>query len=238
MFATAKATLERSETLRARYERLRKKPTGTDVLSGIHGGQKVEQNPHRVDLAGVALSNANERCTYCQGTGRVKAYKATRVCVCAYRGIARKCMDRYRIIRTSGPWGKCSIQRSEGGGLMRGFKEVEFLADVDLAARRVLSAEERKVYELYSVGGFAWDQCARKLGMDRGNFFHAVYSVERKLGKAVYLAGIFPAGRYLVEDVDPDQIAKPVNTNYNSPNFRLTVMGKYRHITSLKGAVA
>jgi hypothetical protein len=31
--------------------------------------------------------------------------------------------------------------------------------------------------------GADWKLCSRKLGIDRGNFFHAVYRIEQKLGR-------------------------------------------------------
>jgi hypothetical protein len=33
------------------------------------------------------------------------------------------------------------------------------------------------------VLGADWKLCTRKLGIDRGNFFHAVYRIEQKLGR-------------------------------------------------------
>jgi len=32
--------------------------------------------------------------------------------------------------------------------------------------------------------GADWRLCTRRLGMDRGNFFHMVYRIEQKLGRA------------------------------------------------------
>jgi hypothetical protein len=31
--------------------------------------------------------------------------------------------------------------------------------------------------------GADWKLCSRKLGIDRGNFFHAIYRIEQKLGR-------------------------------------------------------
>jgi len=221
-------------TIRERYEAARK-PIPVEWLSGTTKGRTINEASHkRVDLADIAFANAREKCVYCGGSGKVKRHFVMRVCSCAYRGIAVKAMNRYRVLRMSGPWGRCRIERTQTGGLMRGFVEVEFLAEIDLAARRVLNGPELKVYELYEAQNADWRYCSARVGLNRGNFFHLVYVVEQKLGKALYLSGIFPAGRYVGEEVEVSQIAKPKKTNYSSPMFRLNPKWN-RHILPKMG---
>jgi hypothetical protein len=62
-------------------------------------------------------------------------------------------------------------------------KEEEYMADFDLVARRHLDAVHYKVFRYYFLLGGDWKLCARKLGIDRGKLYHAVYRVEEKLGK-------------------------------------------------------
>lgn len=40
-----------------------------------------------------------------------------------------------------------------------------------------------RVFRYYFLLGADWKLCCRQLGMDRGNFFHAVYRIEQKLGR-------------------------------------------------------
>ena len=42
---------------------------------------------------------------------------------------------------------------------------------------------EDKIFRYHFLLGADWKLCARKLGIDRGNFFHAVYRIEQKLGR-------------------------------------------------------
>ncbi|MEQ1886528.1 MAG: hypothetical protein ABL967_15795 [Bryobacteraceae bacterium] len=65
-----------------------------------------------------------------------------------------------------------------------GRKDEEYLADFCLISRRVLTEEEYKLFRYHFLLGADWKLCTRKLGMDRGNFFHAVYRIEQKLGRA------------------------------------------------------
>jgi hypothetical protein len=183
------------------------------LLGGRRAHAQIVEDVERIDLAGVALALADESCKYCCGCGWVGVYEAKRVCNCVYRRIARECLARYRCIRATGPWGWGSIQRTRSGRLVRGFVESEFVAEVELCGRRVLTGTELRLFKLYDLGsGWGWQDCARELRMDRGNFFHAVYAVERKLGKAFSSAGpfgLFPVRRYFGGGVDESQIGRP-----------------------------
>jgi hypothetical protein len=62
-------------------------------------------------------------------------------------------------------------------------KDEEFIADFTLVARRNLTDEEHRLFRFHFLLGADWKLCSRKLGMERGNFFHAVYRIEQKLGR-------------------------------------------------------
>jgi hypothetical protein len=64
-----------------------------------------------------------------------------------------------------------------------GRKDEEYIADFTLVARRTLTEEEHRLFRYHFLLGADWKLCSRKLGMDRGNFFHAVYRIEQKLGR-------------------------------------------------------
>ena len=52
-----------------------------------------------------------------------------------------------------------------------------------LVARRALDDFEHRLFRYHFLLGADWKLCARRLGIDRGNFFHAVYRIEQKLGR-------------------------------------------------------
>jgi hypothetical protein len=64
-----------------------------------------------------------------------------------------------------------------------GRKDEEYIADFCLMARRTLNEEEHRLFRFHFLLGADWKLCCRKLGMERGNFFHAVYRIEQKLGR-------------------------------------------------------
>jgi hypothetical protein len=64
-----------------------------------------------------------------------------------------------------------------------GRKDEEYMADFCLVSRRNLSEDEHRLFRYHFLLGADWTLCTRKLGMSRGNFFHAVYRIEQKLGR-------------------------------------------------------
>ena len=58
------------------------------------------------------------------------------------------------------------------------------MADFCLVSRRMLDDEDHRLFRFYFLLGADWQLCARRLKMDRGNFFHAIYRIERTLGRA------------------------------------------------------
>lgn len=58
------------------------------------------------------------------------------------------------------------------------------MADFCLVSRRALSEFEHKLFRFHFLLGADWKLCARRLGVDRGNFFHGVYRIQAKLGRA------------------------------------------------------
>jgi hypothetical protein len=57
------------------------------------------------------------------------------------------------------------------------------MADFCLVSRRTLDETQYKIFTNHFLLGADWKLCCRKLGMDRGAFFHEVYRIEQKLGR-------------------------------------------------------
>ncbi len=64
-----------------------------------------------------------------------------------------------------------------------GRKDEEYVADFCLVSRRALGEDEYRIFNYHFLLGADWKLCCRKLKIDRGNFFHAVYRIEQKLGR-------------------------------------------------------
>jgi hypothetical protein len=65
-----------------------------------------------------------------------------------------------------------------------GRKNEEYIADFCLVSRRYLTEEEYRIFRFHFLLGADWKMCCRRLNMDKGLFFHAVYRIQQKLGRA------------------------------------------------------
>ncbi len=95
-----------------------------------------------------------------------------------------------------------------------GLKDEEFIADFTLVARRNLTEEEHRLFRYHFLLGADWKLCSRKLGIDRGNFFHSVYRIEQKLGRVfreLQPYPLFPLDDYFhgPSRIGPQPVAKP-----------------------------
>jgi hypothetical protein len=80
-----------------------------------------------------------------------------------------------------------------------GRKDEEYIADFYLVSRRHLSPEEFRLFKFHFLYGADWKLCCRKLGMDRGNFFHSVYRIQQRLGRVfreLQPYGLYPLDEY------------------------------------------
>ncbi len=134
------------------------------------------------------LALAMHNCTQCHGSGlRIGRKRTAFPCNCVLRTIFRICFHRFvRCATQEKHLSKVSLEPHNGRQRPGswGRKDEEYMADFCLIARRSLDDFEYKLFRYHFLLGADWKLCARKLGMDRGNFFHSVYRIEQKLGRA------------------------------------------------------
>jgi len=148
-------------------------------------------------------------CNRCFGSGLYPAGLAGRltVCNCVLRAVFRACYGKWRAIAEDqsmariGSTATSHLGRRPAG--RRGWSwarpREEFRADFELIARRTLDAGHFAIFRLHFLEGLDWKICCARLRMDRGNFFHSVYRVEQRLGKAYREAApyaLFPVYEY------------------------------------------
>jgi hypothetical protein len=96
---------------------------------------------------------------------------------------------------------RISLEFIPGGerNLTWGRKDEEYMADFILVSRRTLEEFEFRVFRFHFLLGADWKLCCRRLNIDRGNFFHAVYRIQQKLGRVfreLEPYGLFPVDEY------------------------------------------
>jgi DNA-directed RNA polymerase specialized sigma24 family protein len=111
--------------------------------------------------------------------------------------VTRSVLHKYRSIERQTAVMGLSIRRSlSHGWLTYSIPKAEFVADVQQLAWNCLDPLERRVFQLHLLDGRQQPECSRRLRMDRGNFYHAKYRVEQKVGQAFLDAGLYPFNVY------------------------------------------
>jgi hypothetical protein len=133
------------------------------------------------------LALAAPACNICLGLGlRIGRHGATHPCNCVLRAIFRACFDRFRESVSREKYMSRVTLDPLPGKERRGSwgrKDEEFAADFCLVSKRTLTESENRIFKYHFLLGADWKLCCTRLGMDRGNFFHAVYRIEQKLGR-------------------------------------------------------
>ena len=126
----------------------------------------------------LALTLSAQSCSICFGLG-VRPIGERQTCRCVLRRIFRICYERFR---------ECDAAP--------GVTQKEFLADFCGVGRRALTSAEYQLFSFHFLLAAPCGACCRRLGLDRGKFFHSVYRIEAKLGAAFYAHGLFPLDNY------------------------------------------
>ena len=161
------------------------------------------------------LALANQRCTHCRGIGlrvSLKQSGHTSPCNCVLRAIFRSCFERFAECATQDRRiSHVRIERrpGKGGHATWGRKDEEYLADFMSITERTLTPVEFKLFRIHFILGADSRLCCEKFKIDRGSFFHAVYRIEQKLGRAfreVEPYSLYPLDEYFggtVKTLDP-----------------------------------
>jgi hypothetical protein len=133
------------------------------------------------------LALAQQSCTLCHGLGlRQGRSEASPPCPCVFRAIFRTCYAKFRECANKEPRiSQISLEANPGQQrkCVFGLKNEEYAADFCLVSRRVLSPEDYRIFKFHFLLGADWKLCCRRLGMDRGSFYHAIYRIQEKLGR-------------------------------------------------------
>lgn len=135
------------------------------------------------------LALAQQSCTICFGLGLLEPlHRESRPCHCVERAIFRACYERFRQCASKEAHiSRVSLEANPGRQRkgIYGRKNGEYVADFILVSRRVLDENTAayRLFKYYFLLGADWKLCCRKLGIDRGEFFHEVYRIQQRLGR-------------------------------------------------------
>lgn len=136
-------------------------------------------------------------------------------CGCVLRTVFRACYGRFRsCVEKEKYLSQVTLGFSPHGGgkITWGRKDEEYIADFYLIARRILSSEEWRIFSYHYLLGADWRLCTRRLQLDRGSFFHAVYRIQERLGrtfKELEPYALYPLDEYFLGQTAGDVSPKP-----------------------------
>lgn len=146
---------------------------------------------------GIVLPLARVRCCQCLGYGLVKGEDGNDrgPCKCVLRNLFRTCYLKYRYVQANEEihTTHCDHMFGSGGRDKRPSRarlhsrpNQEFAADFVIVSRRTLgrTSLEGQIFQLHFIDLLPWRPCCERLKVDRGTFFHAVYRIEQRLGRA------------------------------------------------------
>ena len=149
------------------------------------------------------LALAQQSCTFCYGLGLRPGRAGTSTpCNCVFRAIFRACYEKFRTcVAKEKHMSRASLEGNMGQTRKSvwGLKNEEYTADFCLVSQRTLSLREHRLFRYHHLLGADWKLCCRKLGMDRGSFFHELYRIEQKLGRVfreLEPHALFPVDEY------------------------------------------
>lgn len=171
---------------------------------------------NRSDTVVLALDD----CARCEGTGLREGRQATLIpCNCVFRGVFRACYNRFRYCMTKEKhMSRVSMQFTSGQDrrMTYGRKDEEYCADFYLVSKRHLDEFEFRIFRFHFLLGADWKLCCRKLGIDRGSFFHAVYRIEHRLGRVfreLQPYALYPLDEYFngsTREMEPRPKVEPI----------------------------
>jgi hypothetical protein len=140
---------------------------------------------------------ASAKCKHCKGTGLRQLLEGPpEPCNCVLRTIFRGCFRRFVECACTVSL-ELAVTQQAGAGWSR--KNEEYLADFALIMRRVLTQEEQKLFRYHYLLGADSALCSKKLGIEKGVFFHTLYRIQHKLGRALRETepyALFPTDEY------------------------------------------
>ena len=150
----------------------------------------------------TTLGLAKATCLACKGYGTRTVRNDKEVpCNCVFRAVFRACYNRFQVcVNSADHIGSVALEfcRGADGRRSYGRKREEFVADFTLVSKRYLDPAEYQVFKFHFLLGGDWKLCCRRLKMDRGNFFHMVYRIEQRLGRA--FASLEPYPLYPIDE--------------------------------------
>ena len=148
------------------------------------------------------IALAKESCVHCGGQGQSSIrWGRPRPCNCVLRAIFRACYARFRYCVTKEKFmSKVTLVPCHGKDQKMTYARLDedYIVDFSNVSRRTLDNFDYNIFRYHFLLGANWRLCCRQLKIDRGEYFHAVYRLQHKLGRV--FRELQPYGLYPISD--------------------------------------
>jgi hypothetical protein len=170
----------------------------------------------------IALAATGCRTCYGVGLRRLRRPPMQVACGCVLRRIFGACYRAYLQFESAPEAWRVSCHRANWSMI-----RAEYCADFWILSRRHLRGREWEIFRLHILEERDYRECCRRLGIDRGVFFHSVYRIQQKLGR-VYMEttpySLYPVDEYLY--------ARRVRVHTHGTDTRENNRGAFRAISA------
>ena len=160
------------------------------------------------------IALAKESCGACKGEGQAPARRGrTKPCNCVLRAIFRACYARFRYCVTKEKFlSRVSLVPCHGKDQKMTYARLDedYICDFCNVSRHALSASDYNIFRYHFLLGADWRLCCRQMKVDRGTYFHAVYRLQHKLGRAfreLEPYGLYPVSEYFAGRLERTNLA-------------------------------
>ncbi len=133
------------------------------------------------------IALAKESCVHCEGQGQSSfRWGRPRPCNCVLRAIFRACYARFRYCVSKEKFmSKVTLVPCHGKEQKMTYSRLDedYIADFSKVTRRTLDNFDYNIFRYHFLLGANWRLCCRQLKIDRGDYFHALYRLQHKLGR-------------------------------------------------------
>jgi hypothetical protein len=142
-----------------------------------------------------------QSCVFCHGLGSTGEEGHT--CKCVWRSVFSACLQAFKEADIEERHHVSQFVYESGHARTRpNYRMYEFAADFLRVSRLALLGHdlEWKVFRLHMLHGVDNKTCCLRLKIDRGTFFHKVFWIQVRLGRAfaeLSPYALFPVGEYL-----------------------------------------
>jgi hypothetical protein len=162
----------------------------------------------------VTIALAKESCVHCGGHGQSSIrWGRPRPCNCVLRAIFRACYARFRYCVSKEKFmTKVTLVPCHGKEQKMTYARLDedYIADFSKVTRRTLDNFDYDIFRYHFLLGANWRLCCRRLKIDRGAYFHALYRLQHKLGRVfreLQPYGLYPISEYFAGKTERSNLA-------------------------------